>query len=315
MTSSETFTVQVVDDPRSLHAIRRRVLREDDPAKSVEDARDGDGDAVHLAGLLGGRVVASASFFPAAATVNPGLCSFQLRYMAVDSDVQGRGLGTALLDAAETVLASRGAEQLWANGRDTALGFYGVVGWSAIEGSQHVSEETRLPHTVIYKVLRRDDPVEVRWATPRDAAALARLREEMHLAISLRRVMGEWVTSSVTYFAEEIATGAVIATVAEAPGKEVVASAVATVRRVAPSPRFPVGSIAYLHTVSTAPGFRRRGISRTLVVALIEELRRRGVERVELHATHDGEPLYRDLGFVDRGHGTELRLVLVDPIP
>jgi GNAT superfamily N-acetyltransferase len=81
------------------------------------------------------------------------LVTYQLRYMATDFDVQGRGYGARLLAFAEADLLARGVEQVWANGRDTALGFYEAVGWHAIENSEHVSTETMLPHTVIFKRL------------------------------------------------------------------------------------------------------------------------------------------------------------------
>ena len=40
-----------------------------------------------------------------------------------------------------------------ANGRDTALGFYRAAGWTTVEGSEFLSDETGIPHTVIYKSL------------------------------------------------------------------------------------------------------------------------------------------------------------------
>ena len=79
--------------------------------------------------------------------------TYQLRYMATDFDAQGRGYGARVLSVAEELLVRRGVQQLWANGRDTALGFYFAVGWSALEGSEHMSPETGLPHTVIVKQL------------------------------------------------------------------------------------------------------------------------------------------------------------------
>jgi GNAT superfamily N-acetyltransferase len=76
--------------------------------------------------------------------------------MATDFDVQGRGYGAGVLEIAEDDLRSLGVEQIWANGRDTALGFYESVGWHRIEGSEHLSPETDLPHTVIFKRLISD---------------------------------------------------------------------------------------------------------------------------------------------------------------
>ncbi len=138
---------------QELHELRRRVLRGDDPAKSVIDPRDDDTTSLHYGGFVGDRLVVSASFFPSVAPVHEDLVTYQLRYMATDFDVQGTGYGATTLRYAEDDLRTLGVEQLWANGRDSALGFYSRMGWSMLEGSQHLSPETQLPHTVIYKVL------------------------------------------------------------------------------------------------------------------------------------------------------------------
>ena len=138
---------------RDLHELRRRVLRENDATKSVDEPRDAEPSSAHFAGLLDGRVVVSASFYPTPAPIRSDLLSYQLRFMAVDADVQGRGYGARVLDVAESALAEAGAEQLWANARDTALGFYLKTRWEVIPGSEHISGETQLPHHVIVKLL------------------------------------------------------------------------------------------------------------------------------------------------------------------
>jgi GNAT superfamily N-acetyltransferase len=139
-----------------LHALRQRVLRNDDPSIYHPDPRDDEETSLHYGGFLGERVVVSASFFPSAPPMNTSLTTFQLRYMATDFDVQGRGYGARVLDVAEDDLRLLGVEQIWANGRDTALAFYESVGWHRVEGSEHLSPETDLPHTVIFKRLIRD---------------------------------------------------------------------------------------------------------------------------------------------------------------
>ena len=142
--------------PTALHAVRRRVLRGDDPAISVVDPRDDDETAVHVAGLLGERLVVTSSYYPSTSPVHPERVTYQLRYMATDFDVQGRGYGARVAEAAEAILRERGVEEIWANGRDTALGFYRATGWRTVPGSEHLSPETQLPHTVIYKSLLDD---------------------------------------------------------------------------------------------------------------------------------------------------------------
>jgi GNAT superfamily N-acetyltransferase len=308
MTASD-FEVRVVA-PRDIYALRRRVLRNNDPAKNVADDRDEDVTSLHLGVFDTDCLVACGSFFPSSAPINEDLTSYQLRYLATDVDVQGSGAGTLLLRAAESRLASVGAEQFWANGRDTALGFYRRVGWSPIPGSEHLSAETQLPHTVIYRVIRRTDEVTCDWATLADVPALSSLREEMFFSLALRPFDPLWIVECASYFADEVTAGSVIASVARASDGEVVACAAATLRRVAPTPAIPHGRSAYIHSVSTRPAFRRRGLSRRLTTMLLDELRARGFERAELHATSEGEPLYHSLGFSPRS-SPEWRLSLI----
>jgi GNAT superfamily N-acetyltransferase len=140
-------------DASQLWDLRRRVLRDNDPTKSVDNPLDAASSTRHFAGLLEGRVVVSASFYPTPAPIRPELVSYQLRYMAVDPDQQGHGYGTRVLDVAEEALRHAGAEQLWANARDTALGFYEATGWEILPDSAHISGETQLPHHQITKLL------------------------------------------------------------------------------------------------------------------------------------------------------------------
>jgi predicted acetyltransferase len=54
--------------------------------------------------------------------------------------------------------------------------------------------------------------------------------------------------------------------------------------------------------MTTDPRHRRRGHSRSIMVSLLQWYRDSGIRRVDLHATSDGEPLYREFGFVDDGY-------------
>ena len=153
MTDTNQILRVVRVHPTELHELRRRVLRNNNPEISVADPRDEESTAIHYAGFLGDRLVVSASFYPSTPPMNRELVTYQLRYMATDFDVQGQGHGALVLDVAEVELRQLGARQVWANGRDTALGFYRATGWLIVEGSEHLSPETQLPHHVIYKFL------------------------------------------------------------------------------------------------------------------------------------------------------------------
>lgn len=66
-----------------------------------------------------------------------------------------------------------------------------------------------------------------------------------------------------------------------------------------PSPRFPHGQTGTLFNVYTVPEHRRRGIARQVMLRLLDAARDLNLDVVELHATDDGYPLYRSLGFED----------------
>jgi GNAT superfamily N-acetyltransferase len=126
--------------------LRRRVLRADQADADVDFEDDRRAGAFHL-GVLDddGRVVAVGTFFEDPCPHRPGRTSWRLRGMAVEPAVQGRGVGSALLEAAVKRLRDEAVEVLWAHGRDSALGFYERHGWQ-VHGEGYVTDETMLPH-------------------------------------------------------------------------------------------------------------------------------------------------------------------------
>ena len=134
---------------RETYALRRRVLRTGTPSDDVtfpEDARPG---TFHL-GVRGddGTPIATATFCVAATRWRPGARAVQLRGMAVDADAQQHGLGRRVLLTAIERARADGAEVLWANARDTALGFYERLGMEVV-GDGWITADTRLPHHVV----------------------------------------------------------------------------------------------------------------------------------------------------------------------
>jgi GNAT superfamily N-acetyltransferase len=86
---------------------------------------------------------------------------------------------------------------------------------------------------------------------------------------------------------------------AEEPGR--LASCVAaTIFERLPGPRNPGAKrAAYVQWMCTDPPYRRRGLGRAVLTALLDWLWAEGVSCIELHATADGNPLYRSFGFED----------------
>ena len=66
-----------------------------------------------------------------------------------------------------------------------------------------------------------------------------------------------------------------------------------------PSPRFPHGRTGVLFNVYTRPSHRKQGLAHQVMRALLDDARSLGLDVVELHATDDGYPLYKSLGFMD----------------
>ena len=108
------------------HALRSRVLRGGGAHHGFpEDELPG---TFHVGALDGDDVVGVATFVPHEDGV------WQLRGMAVDPARQGQGIGARILEYAVAKLRAGGARLIWANGRDTALGFYERAGWTVVGG-------------------------------------------------------------------------------------------------------------------------------------------------------------------------------------
>lgn len=120
-------------DAEATHDLRWRLLREGLPGADVSFPGDHLPGALHL-GLTDddGVLAAVASFSPLPSPHHPGARAVQLRGLAVEPEFQQAGLGRLLLEAALERLRGQGFEILWANGRDSVLGFYRRLGWRVL---------------------------------------------------------------------------------------------------------------------------------------------------------------------------------------
>lgn len=126
MEEPEIRELKSAEDRAALHDLRGRILR---PGRPPEASRFPDDDApttVHLGVFIGGRCVGIASLY-----ATDGL---QLRGMAVEPEMQGRGVGAALVRRCQQNARERG-QDLWCNARETAVGFYERLGW-VIDGDR-----------------------------------------------------------------------------------------------------------------------------------------------------------------------------------
>jgi ribosomal protein S18 acetylase RimI-like enzyme len=112
----------------------------------------------------------------------------------------------------------------------------------------------------------------------------------------------DWMTHAAAAFAQRAGED-LVAFVVDRPGDEpgLVASGVGMISPRLPSPNNPEGRVGYIQWVATETAFRRRGLARQVLLGLLQWFDERGVPVIELHATTDGEPLYRSLGFGEQG--------------
>jgi N-acetylglutamate synthase-like GNAT family acetyltransferase len=73
---------------------------------------------------------------------------YKLRQMAVLDGLQGKGIGKALVNAAEQTLRDRGINKIILHARETATGFYQKLGYNITSG---LFIEVGIPHIVMEK--------------------------------------------------------------------------------------------------------------------------------------------------------------------
>lgn len=83
--------------------------------------------------------------------VNEGEGTVRLRQMAVNNNLQGKGIGRALMNFAENIARDLGYKKLTMHARKTAIGFYEHLGYQI---SSTEFEEVTIPHFVMEKRLR-----------------------------------------------------------------------------------------------------------------------------------------------------------------
>lgn len=74
----------------------------------------------------------------------------RLRQMAVLNDLQGKGIGRALMNFAENIARDRGYKVIRMHARHNSIGFYEKVGYR-VKGDQFI--EITIPHYVMEKQL------------------------------------------------------------------------------------------------------------------------------------------------------------------
>ncbi|MEV5411569.1 GNAT family N-acetyltransferase [Thermopolyspora sp. NPDC052614] len=158
--------------------------------------------------------------------------------------------------------------------------------------------------------------MRVRTATIDDIPELVRLREVLAARMSADAngypAVAGWQDSYARSLRERLGAPDVAVFVIDRPeGGGLAACGMGFIYERFPGPVLLDGRFGYVLGMATDPEFRRRGYGRAIMEALLGWYRDNGVRRVDLHATSDGEPLYREYGFTARYPG----LTWVDPSP
>lgn len=132
--------------------LRVAVLRQGTPATTCDYPEDAYSDVVHLGITHNGVVVATSTWFAKECPEAVGEKAMQLKGMAVDSTLQGDGLGAELIAAGIALAQSRSMHVVWARARDSALGFYEKCGFTAV-GDQFIDGPTAMPHHIVIRRL------------------------------------------------------------------------------------------------------------------------------------------------------------------
>lgn len=140
--------------PADTWPLRRAVLRNDTPSPDVVLVGDDDPTTLHL-GVAdrNGQVIAVSTWIRRPLPGGPAdLPAVQLRAMAIEPGRQRTGIGRALVERGVGRAAGDGVAVVWANARDTALGFYTGLGFQIV-GEGFVDAATAIPHHRIVRHL------------------------------------------------------------------------------------------------------------------------------------------------------------------
>ena len=74
----------------------------------------------------------------------------RLRQMAVQNNLQGKGIGASMMNYAETIARDKGYKKLMMHARKTAIGFYEKLGYKTV-GNEF--SEVKIPHIIMEKKL------------------------------------------------------------------------------------------------------------------------------------------------------------------
>jgi ribosomal protein S18 acetylase RimI-like enzyme len=141
----------------------------------------------------------------------------------------------------------------------------------------------------------------IRPATLADATEVVRLAGVMFGSMG-HDLTDDWAAAAEAAFCQRLGHD-LAAFVVDRPDAQpgLAASGAGVITTRLPGPANLEARVGYIQWICTDGRFRRLGLGRQVMEALLDWYDRSGVPVVELHATADGEALYRSLGFSQEG--------------
>ncbi|MFM7107048.1 MAG: GNAT family N-acetyltransferase [Planctomycetaceae bacterium] len=179
--------------------LRHRILRAGLPFETASFEGDHDATTRHHAAFRGAEPVGCLSLVE---SVWEGRPAWQLRGMAIDADMQGRGMGRLLLETAlAEALHDEPGRIFWCNARTSAIGFYERAGWRVV--SDEFEVPTAGPHV---KMLRDGVGMADARPTPAGSSAASFIAAELAFLVSAQILGGPpWVALGGLAFAGQAA--------------------------------------------------------------------------------------------------------------
>jgi predicted GNAT family N-acyltransferase len=125
--------------------MRYRILREPLGKERGSERNEGDASGIHFA--LYEKDVLKAI----ARLDNAGESSAQVRFVAVETELQGKGYGRKIMEATEIAAKKSGSSKLILHARDYAVDFYLKLGYQMVEPSYKLFDV--LQHYLMEKTL------------------------------------------------------------------------------------------------------------------------------------------------------------------
>ena len=130
--------------------LRQQVLRPNQRPEERVYPNDDVPDTLHAGTFRDGMLVGIATVFRDALPGETNARAWRLRGMAVLPEMQGRGIGHALVEFCVAHIRAHDGDVLWCNGRTSARVFYESLGFRA------TGEEFDLPVSGAHFVFRRE---------------------------------------------------------------------------------------------------------------------------------------------------------------